>query len=419
MSKPEIKSVGSGYIFTWVAEKIEADVSRIREHSERTTAEVCFRTTKNDVAPHIVLTQLNLLSSQSRKSFVRDLEDRYQLGEAAWTSIVEQMCVHTLEKQREGVPVEEIWPLSEDEPIPPIEFLIKPLLYKDKHNLFYGDGGSGKTELAIILSLVVQFPEAELDLPFFPASTRENVLYLDWESDRKDFRRRQTQLQRGLGFPPVGIRYRQCLSPLVNDIDHLVRIVNKEKIGLVVIDSLGVASGSSNLNEVATATAFYSAIRQFKTTTLIITHTAKDKESKRTTPFGSVFFSNLARSVYEIKHQQELGSNEMSLAIYHRKVNQGPLLGSVGIQFTFEEEKTLVERLSVEDVPELLDRLSTKQKIVDFLSKYGKADCAEIADRIGSKPDTVRKNLNRHKKTFTKIDDTFWGLAYQGQTDDE
>ncbi len=407
MSKPVVRHVGTRQEFYWEREHIYALVNRLHEHSDgRITAEVAFKTDRSDIPTHILHTQLNLLSTRAKKDCVRELEDRYPLPEGQWTSMVEQLCLTALDNYRRGKPAKEVWPAAEDEEIPCAELLIRPLLYKDKPTIVFGEGSTGKSYLALTLGITAQLPYLDNPLSLLPQQA--NVLYLDYESDETEFRRRLTLLQRGFAIPPVPVLYRECELPLVDDIDHLEQIVAESRIGFVIVDSLGVASGNASLNDAATATAFYAALRKLKVTSLLITHTSKESERKPT-PFGSVYFTNLARSVFEVKRQQEQGANEIAIALIHTKNNQGPLLAHQGFRIIFESGRTVVKRIDIETVPEFLEKLSLKARIAHLLKEEGKLATKDMAELLQENQDIVRATLHKHKKLFVKIGKE-WGL---------
>jgi len=407
MAKPVVKQLGTRHEFYWQKEHVHAVVNRLHEHNDgRVTAEIILKTDKTDAKTHILQTQLNLLSARSKKDLVRELHDRYPLPEEQWTEMVEQLCTITLDNHRTGKPAREVWPVRIDEPIPEPEMLISPLIYQNKPTLVFGEGSAGKSYLALTMCVLVQLPFEDNKLRLTPKQA--HTLYLDYESDEADFQRRLTLLQRGFDLPEFPILYRECELPLLEDIDHMEEIVAEENIGFVVIDSLGVAAGGTDLNNAATATAFYSALRRLKLTSFIITHTSKD-ETKKASAFGSVYFTNLARSVFAVQKHQEQGANEIAIDLVHVKNNQGPLLPHQGFRIAFYPEKTTISRIEPETVPEFLEKMSLKTKIAHLLKEGGKMSPKDIAEALDASETTVRATLYRYKNMFVKIDKE-WGL---------
>jgi len=64
----------------------------------------------------------------------------------------------------------------------------------------------------------------------------------------------------------------------------------------------------------------------------------------------------------------------------------------------------------VQEIPEFLEYLSTKQKMIEFLRSEGKATAREIAEAIGASEMTVKVTLSRNKKIFTRLERGEWGL---------
>jgi len=416
MAKPVTRQLGTRQEFYWQKEHVYALVSRIREHSDgRITAEVSLKTDKPDAGKtHIIHTQLNLLSTRGKKDLIRELANRYPLSESQWTEMVEQLCNTTLENYRTGKPPKEIWPAPEDEPIPEPEMLVSPILYRNKPTLIYGEGSTGKSYLALTLAIMTQLPYTDNNLWLKPKQA--NALYLDYESDEAEFKRRLSLVTRGFGIGPVPILYRECELPLVEDIDHLEEIVLEYHISFIIIDSLGVATGNASLNDAATATAFYSALRRLKVSSLIITHVSKESENKKQTAYGSVYFTNLARSVFWAQKHQEQETSEIAIDLVHTKNNQGPLLAHQGFRIEFQPDRTLVSRIEPETVPEFLERMSLKQRVAAVLKEEGKLSIKDMAELLDKPDGTIRAVLNRYKSLFLKLDDGQWGLKYEDES---
>jgi len=410
VSKPTVRQAGSKLEFYWEREHVYAVVSRTHEHRDgRITAEANFKTDKIDSKTHILQTQINLLATKGKKDLIRELQDRYPLADGQWDEMVEQLCVITLENHRVGKPATEVWPVPPGETIPEPDTLIRPLIYRNKPTLVFGEGSSGKSYLGLIMAIMVQLPFVDNPLWLYPEQA--HALYLDYESDEADFQRRLTLLQRGFGLPEFPILYRECEIPLVEDIDHIEEIVVENNIGFLVIDSLGVAVGGTDLNNAATATSFYSALRRLKVTSFIITHTSKD-ETKKSTAYGSVYFTNLARSVFAVHKHQEQEANEIAIDLVQVKNNQGPLLPHQGFKLTFKKDRTVVSRIQPETVPEFLEKMALKTKIEQLLRQEGKMKTKDIAEALNESENVVRATLNKYKRVFVRVDKE-WGLRYE------
>ena len=125
------------------------------------------------------------------------------------------------------------------------------------------------------------------------------TLYLDWETDEDTFKWTCKTICEGMNIPAVFPNYRRCSIPLYQDIEQIAGYVQEYGIEFLFIDSLGMAVGG-DLNNTEPALNFWGAWRKLKTTSLILAHTAKNEE-KRKSIYGNVYYTAEARSIWETK----------------------------------------------------------------------------------------------------------------------
>ena len=407
--KPREERVGTKYRLIWDEANIRATIFKVKEHSDgRILAEVKFETTRENIPPHIQHTQLNLLSSQSKKSLAKELEEIYPIGN--WYIIIEQLSVKTVELYRKGEPVIELTNSIENLNEP--SYLIEPFIYEKQPNLLYGEGGTCKSYLALFFALICQ--EGLQEVPGASLKAKKaNVLYLDYESTREEMERRLVLLSRGLGIPDARIKYRECRLPLIDEIDVIEEIVLENRIDFVIIDSIGVAAGGGSLNEAQTATEFYSALRRLGATSLLISHIAKDSD-KKPSPFGSVYWRNLTRNEWYIRRSSNEDEDRILLGLFHQKNNLGKLMPPRGFAFDFNGDEIVITEQDIRNIDEFIEHLSLKDKIVKLLKSEGKLGIKEIAEALEVSQTHIRVVLNRYKgKLFVKMGDK-WGLLVQG-----
>jgi DNA-directed RNA polymerase specialized sigma24 family protein len=209
----------------------------------------------------------------------------------------------------------------------------------------------------------------------------------------------------------LSIRYRRCALPLADDLTEIQRAIADGDIGLIVVDSLGAACGG-DLNSAEVATRFFSALRQLPVTSLLISHVSKAKETKEKTPYGSVYFYNFARNVFELRRIQEAEQDEINLGVFHRKNNLGKLHYPLGFTIRFEPDKTLFQKQDIRDIPEFLESLSNTARI-EALLKRGAMSVAEIADELDMSAPSARVVVNRlkDKGKVVKVGGNKWGLS--------
>ena len=112
-------------------------------------------------------------------------------------------------------------------------YQVWPLLPSRQMTIIYGQGGIGKSWLALYLCALV---DHGLSLNGLNADAG-NSLYVDWETDRDTLEGRAWAIKRG--EPEIddgwGLRYQSAQGPLVDWIDDLANHVARERFDLVII----------------------------------------------------------------------------------------------------------------------------------------------------------------------------------------
>ena len=102
----------------------------------------------------------------------------------------------------------------------------------------------------------------------------------------------------------------------------------------------------------------------------------------------------------------------LHLGLYHSKVNDAPEHKPLGFRLTFEDDLIGIFREDIRSVPELVEGLGWKEKIVSLMINGNPTMAAQdIADALETKVATITTTLNRHKgKTFVALPQGKWGL---------
>ena len=282
----------------------------------------------------------NLLSTSYITQLIRRLKDNSP--DTPWSQILTFITSNTMQTVRRG---EEVIMLDSEIGSNRPEFLLFPLFIKGAPNIIYADRSSGKSLFLTLIDIILTLPwtDNKLGLNIEPTNNH-NVLFLDWENDSNITGWQKECLIRG--NPDIGwcdLPYLKCNKPLYTSVNHILDKITEVKADVVIIDSLGMAVGD-DLNITRPAFQFYNALRQLPVTPIIIAHTSKDMLNKRKTVYGNAYYENEARSVWEISKQQEPGTNELSLTLYHRKA--APFTGMhepIAFRFIFEGNSTTVE----------------------------------------------------------------------------
>jgi len=407
LKPPTIRSIGTFYAFEWADAQIAATVERSHQHSDgRVTAEVTFRTTVQGMPPHLHQAQLNLLATNTKKTLAKHLESVFPLS-GGWEQVIEQVCVLTIQKMREGEPIKR---LGGSVSLPALTWMLEPLLPEQDPAMLYADGGSLKSYLALFFGILIQRNVQHLKLK----PKQGNVLYLDWETNWEAQERRMLLLQEGLGLvPKADMLYRRCYTPLADDIVQLQKFALEHNVGYIIVDSLSGACGS-DLEKQETAAKFFGSLASLKVGALVITHVAK----QNTGPFGSAYWRNYTRSAFEMRTRMEAQSSRADVALFHRKMNDGPMLAPRGFEFLFSPTSTVVQTFDVRDVPELIQDATHMQRITRAVKEHGPGTVATLTAAIQEdggqiSANVVKTYLNRglEKGIFVRLSGENWGLA--------
>ena len=140
-----------------------------------------------------------------------------------------------------------------------------------------------------------------------------------------------------------------------------------------------------------------------------------------------VFWLNLSRSIWQIDAEGEPGQNELSVGLFHRKVNQGTRQDPLGLWIQFasaipginEYGNIRLEKLSLGD-SDLREKLGTRQYIEAILSDpndapTGELTVEELLDKMpGKKKTQIEQALSRGKRKniFRNNSDTHkWSIT--------
>ena len=400
-TRPEMTVVGDVYSFRWADEGISADVDRLTESRDGMHAEIVIH---SDVHGLLHAARLNLLSTQSRGTMARALNER--VNHVDWSAALEALCFLTLERYREGDPAIDLadWTPDRQE-----HWAVYPYLSFAGPTVLFAEGMLGKSMLALAIAYGVATGDSIIgDL----RTAAGNVLYLDWESDDADLNRRAALLKAGLKLTAgLVLAYRYCSQPLVQIAPELRRLVVARNVSLVVIDSLGGACGGE-LEAPATALTFFNALRSLRASSLINAHTPKHEAGERQrSVFGSAFFTNLARSVWEVRSSRLPGEKGYSVGLFERKRNLSKPHEPIGLYLTYGEESTIIERQDVRDDPELAASLTQPERVVAALRR-GKLTTAQLAEVTDASDGAMRKVMQRlHDKHLVQRFSDGWGLA--------
>lgn len=394
---------GGVYSAKWPDDGVTMNLNRLKDDSRGgITAEIEIMNNKA-INPLVLQERYNLLSGRSRAGIANECEERFP-DMVAWRTYIDSFSITVVRAHREGEPIVELKDLPAREGV---RWRLEPLMFEGQPNLIFGDGGLGKSLFATYLSVLIAGAHVTNRLTPEPG----NVLYLDYEASADEVRERHEGIAAGLDTATPSLMYQFNHQPLVDRIQELQRIVADNNITFLVIDSAAAACGGEpELSK--NAIPYFQALRSLKITTLTIAHVSKAGGGKRG-PFGSVFWVNMPRSVWEVRKAQEMGKNNIDFSLWHTKVNVGRLLPPLAYRIRFEENTNQItfDDIEVKDSDELAKGLPLPHRIKNAL-EVGAMTSNDLADLLDVSPNTLRMTLSRDKGTrFVLLQGGKWGNA--------
>ena len=279
-------------------------------------------------------------------------------------------------------------------------FIVDNFILENLLTLVFARGGSGKSFVALLAGLAVQnadsLPE---DFPF-KANKRTNVLYLDWESDKLEMDRRFTKMVNGMQLDGIySPLYVSVVRPLEDVIDDISIICATNDIGMVIVDSVGLASGGS-IEDTSTSINFFRAVRQLTDdgiSVFAVTHMSKHALESRDfqTPIGSIYYENMPRLIWQVN--SDILESETHMQFIVRKSNVGKL-PSFGLTLSFFDNSVSIIK---ENHPEL-EVTGGERDVTDFVIELLKENSnglsiGEIVKEAGSSKEEVKRILDKLK----------------------
>lgn len=300
-------------------------------------------------------------------------------------------------KRDDGV----LWPVSFGrlhEP-PAAEPVMGGIIAKNHSTTIYGDGGQGKSLIAMAIGLAFARGKKFLGHPL----AKGRVLYLDWELSQEEQLRRAFQLSRGEGYskPPKRFMYLTPRDFIAELVPKLKKLLEKREHVLIVFDSMGPACGVSP-EAADEITRVFSEIKTLGVSCLLVDHQSKLQEGQRVankTPFGSAYKFNLSRSVI---HLQKVGAGPdlIKVMMRHTKNNFGALHSDIALKILFDKKAGTIKirKCDMQADPEFRGRMSAADQITLSLTNEGDADTKLLSERTVLPEKTIANRLPRLEK---------------------
>lgn len=405
LSVPEVTPVGLGYKITW-DDGVEITMIALKTGSDlHVEAEITVK--DNQQLNSHLLGPLRTGITKTLRNVLSDLEKDAEGRN--WSGRFKQAVFHVLEDYRKGEPILKLDEMSAPERPPE---RITGIAYEGMPTLIYGDGGMGKSTLAVALLTLVQ---AGRPLGETFQVVKGNVLVLDYEASWEETWRRSHDVVTAMGLGKESmVHYRFCAAPLVSEVEFLRAEIREKNIDVVLIDSAGPACGGEPENA-SNCLQYFSALRSLASTerpvtTVTLAHITKGGGGK-SGPFGSVYWTNLPRNTFELKKAQKRGENYIDLALHHRKTNIGTLREPIGLRVTWNQGIYL-EAFDVGDHAVLSEDLGYGDRVYRVLGKEPSGmSVKDLAEYLGiNKVDSLETQL-RNDNRFQTGDDDLWKIS--------
>lgn len=402
---------GLGYVMGIAMLDTEIAVDRLSRSRGETHGELtitCGLPVIRSLDGHVHQARFNLSSSSARAALARILAQRAPAEALDWAELLEDFCRRVLAAERHGEPVVKVGGL----PIPLApSFRLAPLLPDGQVTILFGEGGVGKSTLACLLGVSVVTGLAIVE-GWQPR--RAPVLYLNWEASADSINRRVRGIALGAHIPElVTLDHVDCRrrGPLAGFAEDIARQIAAEDYGLVVVDSVGMASGTSaegaDANE--TAIRLFAAFGYLGTTVLAIDHVSKataDEPGKPARPYGSVYKANLARATFELR-RTKMPDGASVLALYNAKMSDADTFAPMALRVSHGDDGSIAyEREEV--IPTALTRALTRRERIAHALRREHLTTEELAAILDDDEHRIRTELSRHKSLFSKLPSGAW-----------
>ena len=399
LTVPKLEIIGATYVVRW-SEGVVVRLDRLYQHRDyQMDAEITI-SDEQELSPHL-LGPVRTSITKTWRAVIADLDGVSERGD--WRQRLTQATILVLEAYRAGVP---IVALGMMEPPAEIAQVLEGIVWQSLPTLVYGDGGIGKSQMALSWASAMHTGTEVAGLK----TIQSNALYLDWEtSDRMTWHRNAGLLKAASVEPgpwpdPIHpesdrtgmVWYRFMSAPLWDSTEFLKAEVARLGIKLIVVDSAAPACGGMPESAEQTVKLFQS-LRDISdpsdpVSSVILAHvTHEARKGGKSSPFGSVMWSNLPRNTFSLEVSRGQGANNKSsdYALHHRKSNMGNLNAPIGMRMSWTDDGCTIEPLNVRkhamSTGELADLLDAPNRSLSatlsgddrFVSKNGTWETVE------------------------------------------
>ncbi len=386
----DMASTGGLYRVKFAAHQVTLQFDRLTDARGGISAELTVYLGNTEL---LGTTDIGLKTDSARDKISKTL--KALASSIPWKRLLERACTTVLKAHRNGAPILTLEPTEHTSTHVP--FVLNPLIYRNHQTLAFAPGGSCKSYLALYFALLACEGASEAGI----AAIKVPVLYLDWELDEETVKGRLKKLQ--TGHPKLKAArpfYRRCEYPLHQEVHQIATQVAELGIRLLVVDSAALACGG-DLASPDSAIKLQRALRTIGCASLVLAHVPKSiPDGQEASAYGSVFFRELARNVWEFQRTGTASSTDpVRVALHQKKNNFGPDMSPLGFELTFNDvnQTVRVEAFDPADEPVFEEKLPVPSRIRNLLEDGRPRTSKQIADELVIKLDTVKSALSRDK----------------------
>lgn len=285
----------------------------------------------------------------------------------------------------------------------PRAYLLDGLIPEGAPTIVHGEGGVAKSMLALSFGLAVACGGTWLGRDVGEAGA---VLFLDFELDDAEQRRRINRLARGdcLEEIPDGMFYMSALGAGPREaLKAALGECEQRGVKLMILDSMGMALGG-DAEASRDIIGFFSEVmepfRAAGVTVLVIDHQSRQQAGEKYQnkgAFGSVYKENLSRSRIQVE-ASERGKGTLTIRLRHKKHNFGTLAKPFGARLTFTEEAVTLDTVELTEADLAEEGTLNALDQVRHALADGPAYAGEISEATGLAEKTVKNKLTELRK---------------------
>ena len=405
--EPEIEERSGILYYKWADIGLTAEVDQLHRNKQGVHCELTLHA--NHSEPSRIVhgpVNYNMVSTTGRTSLVKYLKERWELD---WMQVLEDLSRLGVAYLRSGNPIIDLREYSQR---PTSLCALEPLILEDQPVIFFGEGGLGKSLLALASMLSLHY-----NIPVLPGTLPQlghSGIYIDFEDQPYEQGERSHKMLAPFSVPDIARHYLRCDGPLHEQAQNIKRHISDNGITFAVIDSAAYACGGEGAEKSESAIAYFRALRYLNIPTITVAHNTKDSKSHM--PFGSVFWHNSARATWEVVKQQDTGQNKISVGMFNQKANGSSLHKPLAFDVSFDSQSITFANTDIQHVPEFAAQTSKSDQLWGIMEGGQTFTIKEAAAITGIMERTVQTTLSRNTGRFVRVG-TNMGAVKWGRKD--